>query len=84
MEFISEGIFGKYLKIKILVLTLLKKGNFEAFFRPSPLKLKNLSKNINGSICAYRPFYLPIFRRIEGGGDPYGTKKRGPERVNIY
>ena len=36
----------------------------------------------NGSICAYRVCYRPIFRRIEGGGvesnpppGPYGTEK---------
>ena len=38
MEFISEGIIGKYSKMKILVLTFLKKANCEAFFRPSTLK----------------------------------------------
>ena len=37
---------------------------------------------IDGSICAYRIFYLQIFRRIEGGEwnltpppGPYGTEK---------
>ena len=35
----------------------------------------------NGGIYAYRVFYLPIFRRIEGGSEstplpgPYGTEK---------
>ena len=32
MEFISEGFLGKYSKMKILVLTCLKKVNFDAFF----------------------------------------------------
>ena len=50
----------------------------------APSKLKFFSKNVNGSICAYRVFYLPIFRRIEGGPGvestslppgPYGTEK---------
>ena len=35
MEFISEEIFGKYSKIKIVVL---KWSNFKAFLRPSSLK----------------------------------------------
>ena len=33
-----------------------------------PSKLKDFSNKFNGSICAYRVFYIPIFRRIEGGG----------------
>ena len=35
-------------------------------------------------ICAYRVFYLPNLRRIEGGCSPRSLryrKKRGPERV---
>ena len=58
-------------------------SKFEAFFRPSIIKTE-----FNGSICAYRVFYLPIFRRIKGGGvEPIPPrslryrKKRGPERV---
>ena len=49
MEFISEGVFGKYSKMKILVLTFLKKvkkSNFEAFFRPSTLKNESFKKNL--------------------------------------
>ena len=38
MEFISEGIFGKYSKMKISVLNLFEKSDFDAFFRPSTLK----------------------------------------------
>ena len=39
MEFISERIFGKYSKIKILVFNFLKRANFDAFFSPRPTKL---------------------------------------------
>ena len=59
-----------------------KRSNFEALFRPSTLKTENLSNKFNGSIRAYRVFYLPIFRRIKGGGGilpppsgPCGTVK---------
>ena len=55
LEFISEEILGKFKK----------RSNFEAFFRPSTLKLKS-AKKIYGRICVYRVFHLPIFRR--GGG----------------
>ena len=66
--------------IKILVLS---------FFQ-QPLKQKVSSTNF--SICAYRVFYIPILRRIEGGGEAGGVgihpllslqyqKKSGPERV---
>ena len=66
MEYISEEIFGKYSKIKILDLTFLKKVKY--------LGLK--TENFNGSIWACTVFYLPIFRGIEGGGvEPV------PERV---
>jgi len=68
LEFISEGIFDKYSKIKILVFEIFEKGQiFRPFFWPSTLKTKTFTKKINGSICAYRVFHLPIFRRIEGG-----------------
>ena len=64
------------------------------FLGLAPSKLKLKKKEINGSICAYRVFYPPIFRRIEGGGVEFTPhpprflryrKKRGPERVkNTY
>ena len=55
-----------------------------------PSKLKDFSNKFNGSICAYRVFYIPIFRRIEGGGvesvppprSLRSRQQRGPERVN--
>ena len=50
------------------------------FLGLAPSKLKKFSKKFNGSICAYRVFYPPIFRRIGGGSLRY-RKKRGPERV---
>ena len=64
MEFISEGIFGKYSKIKILGFDIFENSNFKTdnFFK----------EKFNGSICAYRVFYLPIFRRIEGVGVDFG------------
>ena len=62
IEFISEEIFGKYSKKKILVQTFLKKVKLLCLL---------LTKNFNLSIIAYRVFYLPIFRRIEGEGDMY-------------
>ena len=43
-----------------------RRSNFEVFFRPSTLKTEIFSTIYIGSICAYRVFYLPIFRRIEG------------------
>ena len=76
MEFISEGIFEKYSKMKILVFEIFEKGQIlRPFLDLAPSKLKIFSKKFNGSICAYR--VLLIFRRIEGY-----RKKRGPERVN--
>ena len=57
------------------------------FLGLAPSKLKIFSKKFNGSICAYRVLYLPIFRRIEGGVESSPPprslryrKKRGPER----
>ena len=48
--------------------------------------LGNIQKWRNGSICAYKVFYLPIFRRIEAGS--YGTEKsvvlRGLTLVNRH
>ena len=35
--------------------------------RPSTLKTEIFFEKFNGSISAYRVFYLPIFRRIERG-----------------
>ena len=40
MEFIFEGIFGNYSKIKILVLKLKKKSNLMPFSGRAPSKLK--------------------------------------------
>ena len=69
MEFISEGIFEKYSKMKILFVKIFEKGQIlRPFSGLAPSKLKIFSKKFNGSICAYRIFYLPIFGRIEGGG----------------
>ena len=34
----------------------------------APSNLSIFSKEINGSIWAYKVFYMPIFRRSEGGG----------------
>ena len=65
MDLISEGHFGKYSKMKILVLTFLKEVNFWGL---SPLKLKISSSNLNGNIIAYKVFYLPIFNWRGGGG----------------
>ena len=38
LELISKGIFGKYSKIKILIMKFWTRSNFEAFFRPSTFK----------------------------------------------
>ena len=70
MEFISEGIFEKYSKMKIMVFEIFEKGQIlRPFLGLAPQKLKIFSKKFNGSICAYRVFYPPIFRRIEGKVD---------------
>ena len=88
MEFISEGIFEKYSKMKILVFEIFEKGQIlRPFSGLAPSKLKFFSNKFNGSICAYRVFYIPIFRRIEGSGESTPRslryrKKRGSERVN--
>ena len=91
LEFISEEIFEKYSKMKILVFEVFEKGQIlRPFLGLAPSKLKIFSKKFNGSICAYRVFYPPIFRRIEGGvkSPPPRSlryrKKRGPERVNFW
>ena len=77
--------------MKILVFDIFEKGQILRPFRPSTLKTEICSKKFNGSTCAYSLFYLPIFRKIEGGVDcgipsPLRSlryrKKRGPERVN--
>ena len=70
MEFISEGIVEKYSKMKILVFEIFEKVQIlRPFSGLAPSKMKIFSKKINnGSICAYRVFYLPIFRKSEGGG----------------
>ena len=56
-----EIILWYHSKMKILVLDFWQRSNFKAS------KLIFFSKKFNGSICAYRVFYPPIFRRIEGG-----------------
>jgi len=68
LEFISEGIFEKYSKMKILFFEIFEKGQIlRPFSGLAPSKLKIFPKKFNGSICAYRVSCLPIFRRIEGG-----------------
>ena len=77
MEFISEGIFEKYSKLKILVFENFEKGQILGpFLGLAPSKLKMLSKKFNGSICAYRVFQFSE----ESKGEGY-RKKRGPGRV---
>ena len=76
VEFISEGILENIQKMKFLGLTFLKRSNFEAFLMPSTLKTENFDKNLNGCICAYRVFYLPIF--------PYGTEKTVVLRRGLF
>ena len=76
--------------MKILVFEIFEKGQISRpFLGLAPLKLKKKKLKFNGSICAYRVFYPPIFRKIEGGWNPPPPprslryrKKRGPERVN--
>ena len=54
VEFISEVIFGKYSKMKILVLKFLKKANFEAISRPSTLKTESFFNKYSrvGYVCS--------------------------------
>ena len=63
--------------MKILVSENFEKGQILSPF--SGLAHSKLifiyTKQFNGSICAYRVFYLPMSLRYR--------KKRGPERVNI-
>ena len=67
--------------MKILVFDIFEKGQILRPFRPSTLKTEICSKKFNGSTCAYRLFYLTIFRKIEGGVEspppcgPCGTEK---------
>ena len=51
MEFITEGILGKYSKMKILVLKILKKVKFSGL---APSKLKKISKKFEGRLVVYR------------------------------
>ena len=74
--------------MKILVFEIFEKGQIlRPFSGLAPSKLKFFSIKFNGSICAYRVLYLPIFRGIEGGWNPtpsrslWYRKKRDPERV---
>ena len=79
MEFISEGIFEKFPKMKILVFEIFEKGQIlRPFSGLAPSKRKFFSKKFNGIICAYRVFYLPILPTMS----LRYRKKRGPERVN--
>ena len=76
MKFISEGIFEKYSKMKILVLTFLNKDQIlRPFSGLAPSKLKMFSTKFNGSICAYRVLHLPFLRELKvvGGGDGIPT-----------
>ena len=67
--------------MKIWVFDIFEKGQIlRPFSGLAPSKLKIKKKN-NGSICAYIVFYLPNFRRTEGGGVLTAPKKRSPERV---
>ena len=69
MEFISEEIFGKYFKNEDFGFDIFEKGQIlRPFSGLVPSKLKIFQTKFNGGICAYRVFYIPIFRRIEGGG----------------
>ena len=61
--------------MKILVFEIFEKGQILRPFSPS--KLKFFFKKFNGSICAYRVFYLPISEESNGWGY---LKKRGPKR----
>ena len=68
--------------MKILVFEIFEKGQIlRPFLGLAPSKLKIFSKKFDGSIYAYRVFYLPIFSKIEGGGgestppSPCGTEK---------
>ena len=69
MEFISEGIFGKNSKNEDFGFDIFEKGQIlSPILGLVPSKLYIFSRKIYGSIC--RVFYLPIFRRIEGGWNP--------------
>ena len=57
----SEGIFEKYSKMKILVFEIFEKGQILRPFSGLALsKLKSFSNLFNGRICANRVFYPPI------------------------
>ena len=77
MEFISEGIFEKYSKMKILVFEIFEKGQIlRPFSGLAPSKLKFFQKNL---MAAYVHIsILPTnFQKNRRGY----RKKRGPERV---
>ena len=86
MEFISEGIFEKYSKMKILVFEIFEKGQILGPFSGlAPSKLKFLSKKFNGSRCEYRVFLQSISGESEvGGGGCIYRNKRGSERKRTY
>ena len=66
VEFISEGFLEN---IEDFGFDIFEKGQIlRPFSGLASSKLNISSKKCNGIICAYRVFYLPIFRRIEGGG----------------
>ena len=74
--------------MKILVFEIFEKGQILRPFSglAAPSKLKIFSKKFNGSICAYRVFYLKFSGKSKGGVEStpqvlaVPKKKRGPER----
>ena len=76
MEFISEGIFGKYSKMKTLVLTFLKKDQIlRPFSGLAPSKLKIFPKNFKGRLCVPRGIVDTIFMGRENRPWPRGLKQ---------
>ena len=78
--------------MKILVLTILKRTIFEAFFRPSTLKTEKLfKKNLMVAYVHIEYSTYQFSEESKGGGGGESTplrplryrKKRGPERVNL-
>ena len=64
----------QYIQNEDFSFDIFEKGHILRPFSGKALsKLKKISTNFNGSIYAYRVFYIPIFRR----------KKFGPKRVKI-
>ena len=65
MEFISERVFGKYSKMKILGL---KWSNFEAFLRHSTLKTGNFFKKNVMVAYVHIVYYTCQFSEESKGG----------------